>query len=403
MLNITKYRLYPEEKEEQMLFRSLELCTFVRNTFLDSNCTNVRWLPELKKEMPELKEVHSVVLQNVVFQIRDNKKTLKALVKKGYKTGKMRLKFQRSMIYEVTGFRLDTERQEIWLSKIGTVPIVLSRPVIGTIKQIVVKRRRKGEWFASIISDDGEPLPDPVPIQKVVGIDMNLTNFSTDSDGLVIENPRFYRKKQDRLGRLNKKLSRCEKGSKRWSKAKRLLGRQHDQIEDCRNDFLQKVSTYYVNNYDLICVEDLKIRNMVRTGGGRAKSIYDAGWGTFFGNMEYKAENAGKQVVRDEPAYTSMDCCFCKNRLTTLTLKDRTYCCPACGSELPRDLNASFNIRDRGLAKVGLGKPEPAIWVPDRKSLGEIRISTVELLASLQQVRIDESRAIQNVLESHAL
>ncbi len=408
MLNVTKYRLYPSAEVERKLSHSLQLCSFVRNTFVDGNSHEVRWLPLLKKEFPELYDVHSNVLQNIVFQLRDDKKTRAALTKKGMKTGKARLKPCKNMVFEATGFRLDTSRGVLWLSKIGEMKIELSRDMLGTIKQIVVKRQKKGTWFASIITDDGEPAPDKVPTGgSAVGIDRNLVNFCTDSDGLEVAIQKNYRKMEPRIKRAQRCMSRREKYSNNWYKARREVARLYGNAFDRRKDFQHKLSRYYVDNYDLIALEDLRINNMVRRFC--SKAIMDTAWGQFKDFVKYKAERAGKHIVLVNPAYTSQECSSCGEKNAELTLTERTFRCPSCGAKLPRDFNAALNILNRALEKVGWGTAEPAIV--DRHMLAEFGTYTFWECVPGLQVLGHESRTpwmhagfpVAQVQESHAL
>jgi len=180
MRHVTRYRIYPPQKVEGRLFTGFARCAFVRNWCLENKVYQDSCLPNLKAEYPELKEVHSKVLQNVVQQIVHNLRALRKLKEKGRKVGKLRKKWVHSMIYEQTGFKLTGNR--LWLSKIGEMRIELSRPVPGRIKQIVIKHTPAHRWFVAIISETPDT-PEPTTGTRSVGIDLNLENFSTDTDG----------------------------------------------------------------------------------------------------------------------------------------------------------------------------------------------------------------------------
>ncbi len=200
MIEVTKFKLYPNKEIEEKLFSNLRICSFVYNWCLEHNILSDSVLPQLKEVYPDVKEVHSIVLQNVVHQVRDNIRALSELKKKGKKVGRLRHKSRHSMIFEQTGFKI--EEDMLRLSKIGAIPIVLSRSIEAEapIKQIIIKHNKTHNWFAVAVSRTNE-IDDwfafrrtyqksAKPTFKAIGIDLNVSNFSTDSDGLVIEHPK---------------------------------------------------------------------------------------------------------------------------------------------------------------------------------------------------------------------
>jgi len=337
-------------------------------------------LPPLKQEFPELKDVHSKVLQNIVQQITHNLYGLRQMKAKGRKVGKLRKKWLHSMIYEQTGFKLTDTK--LWLSKIGEMPIELSRPVPGRIKQIVVKHTRTHHWFVAIISETPD-VPEPTTGESWVGIDLNLENYSTDTDGLVVSNPRNVRKSAKRLRRAQKKFSRTKKGSKNHRKQRLRVARIYEQVENRRNDFLHKWSRYYVDRYDHIALEHLNIKPMIESFDAklkkRSKAILDAAWYKAREFIRYKAANAGTYVHLIDPTYTTQDCVRCGHRAKK-DLSQRTHNCPVCGYTVSRDLNAAQNILKR--AMVGWGTPE--------STLAEIRTATPPIL--VVHVPVNEPR-----------
>jgi transposase len=197
MIEVTRFKLYPNKETEDKLFYNLHICSLVYNWCLDHNIYNDSVLPQLKEMYKDVKDVHSIVLQNVVHQIRDNIIALSEKKKKGQKVGRLRHKPRHDMIYEQSGFRID-DLGYLRLSKIGAIQIVISRPIKGEIKQIIIKHNKTHNWFAAVVSETKQidewfafrkTYRKPQKI-KVIGIDLNVSNFSTDSDGLVIESPR---------------------------------------------------------------------------------------------------------------------------------------------------------------------------------------------------------------------
>jgi putative transposase len=392
MRHVARYRIYPSQKIAGRLFASFARCAFVRNWCLENKVYQDSCLPTLKTEYPELKEVHSKVLQNVVQQIVHNLRALRKLKEQGRKVGKLRKKWVHSMIYEQSGFKLTGNH--LWLSKIGEMRIELSRPVPGRIKQIVVKHTPAHKWFVAVISETPDT-PEPTTGTRAVGIDLNLENFSTDTEGTVFPHPHNVMKAAKRLRRAQRKLSRAADGSRNRRKQRIRVARIHEQVENRRNDFLHKWSRYYVDHYDLIALEHLNIRPMVESLDaklrGRSQSILDAAMGRSGRSrrlrlawykarefIRYKAANAGTYVHLIDPAYTTQDCSVCGHR-EKKDLWQRTHACPVCGYTVPRDLNAAQNILKR--ASVGWGTPEstlveigtttppiPAVHVPVNES-----------------------------------
>ena len=225
----------------------------------------------------------------------------------------------------------------------------LHRALIEKVKGVIVKRSLSGKWYAVFqVENSGvNHLPET---GTAVGLDMGVKHFLSDSNGRQIENPKFYEKSLARLRVAHRVLSRKEKGSKNRAKARVRLARIYERLENQRDDFLHKLSRFYVNNYDIIAVENLNITGMVKNRNFAGR-ILDASWNKFFAMLSYKAENAGRTLVKVNPRGTSQEYKY---------------------GELDRDYNASLNILERALA--GLGRPlEPV----------EIKPLLVEIPASV--------------------
>lgn len=355
MLNVTRYRVYPTKDVQGEIFRQFGLCTDLRNHCLNTGNFDVRQLPDLKKMQPELKDVHSIVLQNMLFQIRDNLKTLSKLKAKGKKVGRLRYKPVRSIVYEQTGFKIVGNK--LTLSKIGEMSIVITRPIPGVIKQVILKFTQTHRWFVSIISRTDDE-PGHRNGERAVGIDMNLVNFSTDTDGKVFEHPHNVKMAARQLGRAQRKMSRKVKGSHNRRKQRLKVARIHEMVENRRDDFLHKWSNHYVQNYDRISVEKLNVKDMLegRKSRGKNRNTLDAAWGKAREFLTYKAERTGCQFDAVNPAYTTQDCFRCGSRVPK-DESERTHRCPVCGFTVNRDLNAALNIRKRAF-NIGWDTPE---------------------------------------------
>ena len=342
-----KFRIYPSKTIQQKLNEQIELCKWLYNRLLSElnkakdECRKLKTkdtqalIVKLKQEEnPELNKVYAKVLQMVNYQLWSNIKALAKLKQNGKKVGKLRYKTGNSfktLNFNQSGFGIDFENKKLILSKIGSIPIKLHRPVEGKIKGVIVKRERSGRWYAIVqVENNAKQLP---PTGKTVGIDVGIRHFLTDSDGRHVENPRFYERTLKSIKILQKNLSRKQKGSKNREKARIRLAKAYEKLANQRNDFLHKLSRFYVDNYDLIMVEDLKITNMVRNHR-LAQKILDASWSKFLQMLSYKAERAGRRVVKVSQRGTSQE-----NREK---IKDRDY-------------RAAVNILNRGLS--GLGRP----------------------------------------------
>ena len=309
-------RLYPTEEQEKRLLKTLEICRQTYNYFLskirESNKVPSRLelqseLPKLKKEKPKLNKVYSKVLQMVLYQLYSNLKALAKLKKKGKKVGKLRYKGKwfKTFVYNQSGFKIirtGKKLDRLYLSKIGDIPIRIHREIEGKIKQVIIKRYKSGKWFALVCVEKEKEQKSKTG--KAIGIDVGVRFFLTDSEGKQIENPKFYEKTLKRIRIEQRRLSKKKKGSRNRRKQKKKLAKKYEKLVNQRDDFLHKLSRFYVNNYDTIYVEALNIRNMVKNHN-LAQKILDASWGKFLRYLTYKAENAGKQVVKVNPKGTS--------------------------------------------------------------------------------------------------
>ncbi len=353
-----RYRLYPSKTQTNILEEQLEICRGLHNWLLHyaqgyykdtgktiSYLTMQNLLPKLKTDRPELLKVHSQVLQNIARRIRLGYENFYARRRAGLKAGLPRFKKYgryKSITYPQFGFKIDGNRLHI--SKIGSIRIQQHREIPEHIKTLTVKRLPSGKWYACF-SCIVKAQPREKPFEDV-GIDVGLHSYAVLSDGTRIENPRLYRASEKRLGLLQRGLSRKERGSRNWVKAKTRVARLHENIGNRRTDFLHKASRKIADTYETVYFEDLKIGNMVRNHC-LAKSISDAGWGRFIEMIAYKEEESGGQLIRVNPRGTTQMCSRCGEKVEK-TLSDRIHQCPYCGLVLDRDHNAALNILARG-------------------------------------------------------
>jgi putative transposase len=231
---------------------------------------------------------------------------------------------------------------------------------------VIVSREPDGRWYVTftIDSDAPEPLPET---GHVAGVDLGVTDFAVTSAGDKIANPRHLERKARRLARYQRRMARCQRGSANRAKAAARVARAHRKVRDARRDFLHRTSTRLVCAADLIVIEDLAVRNMVRNRR-LARAISDCGWGEFRRQLAYKCERYGRRLVVIDRWYpSSKTCSVCGQRLADLSLSARHWTCPRCGARHDRDINAAKNILAAGRA-VARGFPGDACGADVRHS-----------------------------------
>jgi putative transposase len=203
--------------------------------------------------------------------------------------------------------------------------------------------------------------PQPLPYNGLaVGVDVGLKSFATLSNGMKIDNPRFFRHAEKELAQVQRLLSRAEKGTPERAKRRKAVQHVHQRIANRRKDFAHKVSRELVNSFGMISFEKLNIRNMLQNHR-LAKSISDAAWKQLITYTTYKAENAGRRVVSVNPRNTSRMCSSGCGTLVEKSLSVRVHACPVCGLVMDRDENASNNVLRLGLESLGYALEAPAL------------------------------------------
>jgi putative transposase len=225
--------------------------------------------------------------------------------------------------------------------------VILHRPLEGVTKGATFKREACGHWYISLVVEQRIAPKVARPIQTHIGIDVGLKSLAVLSSGETIENPRWYRTQSRKLRRAQKALSRKITGSHNRGKARLVMARLHQKIRNQQNDFLHKLSTALIRHNDLVSIEDVNVRGLAKTK--LAKSVLDAGWGTFRALLAYKAErNATHLLAIGRFFPSSKTCSTCGSINAELTLAAREWIC-SCGVQHDRDLNAAQNIDREGL------------------------------------------------------
>jgi putative transposase len=273
--------------------------------------------------------------------------------KKGYPQFR---KHSRSVEYKTSGWKLSADKRCLTFTDgfaAGTFKLVGSRDLHfyapDEIKRVRVIRRADGYYAQFCINV--ERIEESIPTGIAVGIDVGLNHFYTDSSGETVPNPRYLRKSEKALKRLQRRVSRKKKGSSNRKKAINKLGRKHLKVSRQRKDFAIKTALCVVKSRDFVAYEDLQVRNMVKNHK-LAKSINDAAWAQFAQWLQYFGKMYGKTVVSVAPVYTSQDCSTCGNTVKK-SLSIRTHIC-SCGAVLDRDHNAAKNILAKGLRQTGI-------------------------------------------------
>lgn len=358
-----KYRIYPDLIQETNLNKTFGCVRFVWNKLVE-NFNN--WSPDTKptrlnekllKDDPEyiwLNEVSAGALQQKRMDFDETKKQLfnkKRKVKLG--RPKFKKKGNRES-YRLPNqkFSLNQEESTIRLEKIGFVKVVVDRHISpeANYRSVTVSKTPTGKYYVSILVDEHIELK-PTTRHKI-GIDLGLKDLFILSDGHVVDNPRWFRENQSKLKKAQQHLTRKVKGSNRYKKQRIKVAQVHEDIKNQRTNFLHEVSTALVTHYDVICIEDLNVKGMVKNHC-LAKAIQDASWSSFVSMLEYKCNWYGKTLVKIDRWYpSSKTCSSCGYKLDTLDLDTREWTCPDCGNHHDRDLNAAKNILLKGFSDL---------------------------------------------------
>ena len=324
-----------------------------------SALTMKKMIPVWKTEHEWLKECYSQCLQSSVLNLSQ------AFINffdgcAGYPTFKTR--HGRQSLQYPQNVKVLSDAEIKFPGNLGVVKAKVHRDIVGSIKTVTVSRLTDGRYYASLLVDDGIEKPESSAEGKAIGIDLGLTDFAVTSDGSKYQNPRHLKKHEGNLKRKQRKLSRKkDKTTNKRRKAKKALARVHSKISRVREDFLHKLSRKIVNENQVIVVEDLAVKNMVKNHN-LAKAISDVGWGTFQTMLKYKAEQEGKVYLEVDRFFPSSH--LCSNTLLKVAKMDlsvRLFDCPHCGQRHDRDVNAAINIRNEGLRILALGTSATAL------------------------------------------
>ncbi len=366
-----KFRIYPDREQEMLISKTIGCARFVYNHFLDlwnetyastgkglsyNSCSAM--LPQMKRDdnTEWLKEVDSIALQSSVKNLSDS--FSRFFTKQN---SHPRYKSKKNPVQSYTTKNVNNSiaviGKSIKLPKLGMVRFAKSREIKGRIIKATIRKNPSGKYFISVVVEEKiEQLP---KTNSIIGIDLGIRDFATFSNGRKVANHKFTSQMEKKLIREQKKLSRRallakSKGinlleAKNYQKQRRKVALLHEKIMNQRNDFLNKLTTQIIKNHDVICVENLNTKGMLRNHR-LAKSISDVSWASFVDKLIYKAEWYGREIIKVDRWYESSQICNkCGHKDGKKPLHIREWTCPNCGSTNDRDINASKNILKEGL------------------------------------------------------
>ena len=364
ILKAYKVRLYPNEEQQIFFAKSFGCTRFIWNRMLSDKIeyykntkTELKNTPaQYKKEFEWLREVDSLALANV----QQNLRAAYSKFFKGLGFPKFKKKGQRDS-YTTNNQKgtVAITDSTVKLPKIGHIKAKFPSIINGLIKSATISKEPTGKYFVSLLV---ETVVEPfTKTHSKVGIDLGLTDFIVLSDGTKVANPKFLSKLQNKLAREQKILAKRREGAKaanrklsdsrNYQKQKIKVAKVYERITNCRKDFLHKLSFNLIKNHDVIAIEDLNVKGMVKNKK-LSKAISDSSWSAFTTMLAYKADWYGKKLVKVDRWYpSSKTCSGCGHLLTKaeLPLQVRTWNCPSCLQDNDRDINASINILNEGL------------------------------------------------------
>ena len=353
-----KFKLEPNETQKELIGKTIGCSRLIYNCMLyekqekykNNNKSKCKTEKEYKQEYDFLKEVDSIALQQSRIDLGKAYKNFFRNLKNKQKTS-IRYKSKKNPKNSYRTINVNNsiriKGSHIKLPKLGFLKFNKSREVEGKIKSVTITKNILNRYYVSILCE--VEIKTLTKIDKNIGIDLGIKDFAITSDNEKISNPKYFRKLENKLTKAQRKLNQRKKGSNRKFKQRQKVFKIHQKIANKRSDFLHKLSTKLINENQVICLEDLSVKNMVKNHC-LAKSISDASWSKFVEMLIYKADWYGREVVKIDKFFASSKLCNkCGWKKKDLTLADRVWTCDSCKTKHDRDLNASLNILDEGL------------------------------------------------------
>lgn len=354
-----KFKLLPNEEQRILLAKTFGCVRFIYNKMLKETddhyaetSKHLRLTPaKYKKDYEWLTEVDSLALcnaqRNLETSFRNFFRNPKHFKHPVFKSRKQNYN---SYTTNRINNNIDLNDNAIKLPKLGWVKLIKHRmpPETTVLKSVTVSKSASGKYYASILYDVTITAVPKVP-ESALGLDFTMKKLFTDSNGKSSEYPGYYRTNEEKLKQYQRALSRRQKGSRRYLKQKHKVALLHEKIKNQRKDFLHKLSDSITKNYDMVCIEDLDVKQMASTLN-LGKHLHDNGWGMFVTLLSYKALERGVSVVKVNKWFpSSKKCSNCGVIKEILPLSERVFSC-VCGNKINRDINAAINIREEGLS-----------------------------------------------------
>ena len=360
-LKAYKYRVYPTKDQSSYLDRNFGAVRFLWNQFV-SSFNSFDKGPTIPQDEKILKDIHDWMNDCISYALQQKRMDWMEY-KKQYFSKKRKVKLGRPSFkkrgvsndsFRVPGQCLkfnqciDLENGFIKLPKMTRMKIVIDRPFVGSLRSVTVSKNKCNQYFVSVLVEEEVELKQNTG--RSIGIDLGLKDLLICSTGMKISNPRWFRETQSKLKKAQRYFTRKQKGSNRREKARLKVSRLYMKVTNQRKFVYHNLSTWLVSNYDTICMEDLKIKNMIKNRK-LSKSIQDASWATFTEMVKYKSYWYGKTFHQIDTWFpSSKTCSNCGHKVEKMNLSIREWECPSCLTKHDRDLNAAVNILHKGLA-----------------------------------------------------
>ncbi len=358
-----KFRLYPNIKQQILINKTFGCVRFVYNKMLGDKIDYYKKTKQklnntpaqYKSEYEWLKEVDSLALANAQMNLQSAYNNFFRDIKVGFPKFKSKHTDKKSYTTNYVNGNIQITEKKIKLPKLGFVNVKFHRQIPNShvVKSCTISQTSSSKYYISILTEYEEDSNSiEINPDNIIGLDMDMKNLYTDSQGDRAEYPRYYRLMQYKLAKEQRKLSKCKRGSNNYYKQKLIVAKLHEKVANQRKDFLHKLSNQIANDYDGVCIEDLNMKAMSKCLH-LGKSVHDNGWGMFTTFLRYKLEWQGKPIIKIDKWYpSSKTCSVCGVLNDKLTLSDREWTCESCGTHHNRDKNAAINIRNEGIRNL---------------------------------------------------